>query len=162
MAFLSDPQTFMAEMERRRRSGTSSDSDTRSTIEALKRKLDKVTSMETELLTSKLRGLVSQEAVERSAALLRAERSHYQDELERQEAALATLYQSRAALESLVDLRNRMIDRLESATLEDRRWVLQTLNARIQISKVGLEVSLGVPGHLIPDNSVSPTPEYWT
>jgi site-specific DNA recombinase len=157
-ALLSDPVTFTTEMELQRGTGTSDEAHVRGTLETLRKKLNKVASMETELLTTKLRDLVSEEAVQRAGALLKAERTHYTEEMERQQAVLATLQQNKGALESLVALRDRIVTRLESATPEDKRWVLETLSTRITVSKDSLAVSVGVPGRVIAAATESVTP----
>ena len=58
----------------------------------------------------------------------------------------ATAEQSQAAIESLVALRARIADRLDSATPEDRRRVLEVLDTRITLTETGgLDISIGVP-----------------
>ena len=49
----------------------------------------------------KQRGQLSEVAFERQSALLRAERIHIHDELDRQNAVLVTLDESRAAIDTL-------------------------------------------------------------
>jgi len=147
--FLSDPAMFLAELESRRQSSAGLQSEGRERIAAEERKLEGVTREETELVgeTLRLRELVSQEALERSAALLRARRTHHLEEIERQRAVLATAEQAQAAVESLAALRARIADRLDSATQEDRRRVLEVLDTRITVTETGgLDISIGVPG----------------
>ena len=93
-AFLSNPRTFLAALDRRRGNNDSGESEMRSNIGSFEAKLRDVDERETELVSLKLRGLVSDVAIDRNAALLRAERVHWQDEIERQRGALATLEQS--------------------------------------------------------------------
>ena len=121
--FLSDPRAFMAEMDRRRSNAPGNGSEIREYIASLKRKAGKVDEMETELVDMKLRGHVSEEAYLRQSALLRAERSHHNDEIRRQEAVLEARNQSDGAIESLIEARNRIADKLTTATKEERRWV---------------------------------------
>jgi len=98
----------------------------------------------------KLRGQASGEAFSRNNAYLRAERTRYQEEIERQHVALATLAQSTAALNTLEHLRGKIAGNLESATPDDKRWVPRTLGVRGTVRHDGwLEISLGVPGHLV-------------
>ncbi len=62
---------------------------------------------------------------------------------------LATSEQAQAAVESLAALRARIDDRLDSATLEDRRRVLEALDTRITVTETGgLDISVGVPGRV--------------
>ncbi len=137
---------FLAELESRRQSSTDLRSDGRKKIAAEERKLEEVTRQETELINVRLEKEFSQEALDRSAALLRARRTHHLEEIERQRAVLATAEQAEAAVESLEALRARIADRLDSATPEDRRRVLEALDTRITVTETGgLDISIGVP-----------------
>lgn len=146
-AFLGDPQTLMAEMNRRRDGQGDSATQVRETVERLQRKIKDVDAMETDLVGMKLRGEASETAFERQSALLRAERTHYIDELERQGEAVKAVEETEAALNSIEQLREQIINKLETATPEDRRWALQALNTRVTHDKNGVEVSIGVPSH---------------
>jgi len=85
-------------------------------------------------------------ALDRNAALLRVERTHLTEELERQRETMSTLEQGQAAVASLKALREHMRDRLDSATPEDRRTVLEALETRVTVGVGGvLEVSIGIP-----------------
>ena len=64
----------------------------------------------------RLRGTVSEVALDRNAALLRVERTHLTEEMERQRETMSTLEQGQAAVASLKALREHMRDRLDSAT----------------------------------------------
>ncbi len=145
--FLADPAMFLAELDNRRQSSAGLQSKGREKIATEERKLAEVTRQETELVNLRLQEVVSQEALERSAALLRARRTHHLEEIERQRAVLATSEQAQAAVESLAALRARIADRLDSATQEDRRRVLEVLDTRITVTETGgLDISIGVPG----------------
>jgi len=69
--------------------------------------------------------------------------------LERQRETMSTLEQGQAAVASLKALREHMRDLLDSATPEDRRTVLETLETletRVTVGVGGvLEVSIGIP-----------------
>ncbi|MCI0795167.1 MAG: recombinase family protein [Chloroflexi bacterium] len=149
VAFLGDRQTFQHEIQRRRQVTTSQESEIQDKIAGLERKLGDVYHRETELVGLRLRGVVSDEALDRNAALLRAEHTHYQDEIDRQNAALDTLEQSEAAVASLEALRGRLTHYLDSTTPEDRRAVLEALDTRVTVGPGGvLDLSIGVPQHL--------------
>ena len=144
-AFLSDPEVFLAELDRRRGKGTDMMADVRKAMDVTDRGLRKVAESETELVLLKVTGQVSEEAFASASALLKAKRTHLKDESERQQAALATEDESQAALDSLEAIRDRIADRLKAATPEDRRWVLQALATRVTVLCDSLEVSIGVP-----------------
>ena len=144
--FLSNPAMFLAELDSRRQSSAGLQSDGRDKIAAEERKLEEVTREETELLSQHLRELFPQEALDRNAALLRARRTYHMEEIERQRAVLATAERAQSAVESLEALRARFADRLDSATPEDRRQVLEALDTRITVTETGgLDISIGVP-----------------
>ncbi len=147
MEFLSDPELFLAELESRRQSNAGQQSEGIKNIASEERKLAEVTRQESELINLRLQDLVSQEALEQSAALLRARRTYHLEEIARQKEVLATSEQAQAAVESLAALRARIADRLDSATPEDRRRVLEALDTRITLTETkGLDISIGVPG----------------
>ena len=81
----------------------------------------------------------------RNLALNKAERAYLTEEIDRQQVALESLNRSQDAVESLVGLQEQIGDRLLSASLEDQRWVLQTLSTRITVNQDGLVVSIGIP-----------------
>ena len=98
------------------------------------------------MVALRLRGAVSEVALDRNAALLRVERTHLTEELERQRKTMSTLEQGQAAVASLEALREHMRDRLDSATPEGRRAVLEALETRVTVGVDGLlEVSIGIP-----------------
>jgi len=147
--FLSEPELFLTELESRRQSSAGEQSEGRNKIAAEERKLAEVIRQESELVNLRLQELVSQEALEQSAALLRARRTYHLEEIARQKEVLATSEQAQAAVESLAALRDRIADRLDSATPEDRRRVLEALDTRITVTETGgLDISIGVPGRV--------------
>ena len=106
---------------------------------------------ETELVGLRLRGVVSDVALDRNAALLKAERSHIQEEIGRQEAQLTALNQSQAGAEAIKLLRERVVGKLNSATPEDRRFILEAVDTRVTVKHdKTLEISLGVPSRPAP------------
>ena len=82
-------------------------------IADLNRRLADVYRRETELVALRLRDEVSEVALDRNAALLRIERTHLTEEMERQRETMSTLEQGQAAVASLEALREHMCDRLE-------------------------------------------------
>jgi len=94
----------------------------------------------------RLRDAVSEVALDRNAALLRVERTHLTEEMERQRETMSSLEQGQAAVTSLKALGEHMCDRLDSATPEDRRTVLETPETRVTVGVGGVqEVSIGIP-----------------
>ena len=108
-----------------------------------------------------LRGAFSDVALGRNAALLRVERTHLIEELERQQGTMSTQEQGQAAVASLKAMRELMRDRLDTATPKDRRTALETLEARVTVGVGGVhEVSIGIPQPLA--DWVHRTQRQWT
>ena len=126
-------------------------------MDQLASKLRNVDRMETELVGLKLRGDVSDVAYDRQGALLRAERSYYEDEIERQSATPVTFQQTTEALDSLARMRDSIVERLESSTAENRRWVLQALDTKVTVNRGQLIISLGIPSYIMASDCVPAT-----
>ncbi len=101
---------------------------------------------ETELVGLRLRGVVSDIALDRNAALLNAERVHIQEEIGRHESELVVLRESRAGAEAIHTLRELVVDKLDSATPEDQRFILEAVDTKVIVYQdKTLEISLGIP-----------------
>jgi len=144
--FLGNPDIFQAEMDRRVHGQEGQGAEAERKIADLNRRLANVDHRETELVALRLRDAVSEVALDCNAALLRVERTHLTEEMERQRETMSTLEQGQVAVASLKALREHMCDRLDSATPEDRRTVLETLETRVTVGVGGVqEVSIGIP-----------------
>ena len=145
--FLGNPDIFQAEMDRRMHGQEGQGAEAEREIASLNRRLAGVDHRETELVALRLRGAVSEVALDRNAALLRVERTHLTEELERQRETMSTLEQGQAAVASLKALREHMRDRLDPPRdPEARRTVLEALETRVTVGVGGvLEVSTGIP-----------------
>jgi hypothetical protein len=146
----------MAEMNRQRGIHATGNVDIIERIESLERKISQVVGMETELLGLKVRAQVSDEAFQRQAAFLKAERTHYADEMERQQQHLATMEASNQSIDLLETMRDSILSKLTNATPQEKRWVLGTLNTRVTVREEQLDISIGVPPHMQiePDHTV--------
>lgn len=144
-SFLQEPRQLMAEINHQQSSQPNHETECKRQLEALRRKLHNVDAMDTELVAMKLRGQVIEDVFKRNLALNKAERAYLTEEIDRQQVALESLNRSQDAVESLVGLQEQIGDRLLSASLEDQRWVLQTLSTRITVNQDGLVVSIGIP-----------------
>jgi len=116
--FLGNPDIFQAEMDLRVHGQEGQGAEAEREIAKLNRRLADVDHRETELVALRLRGAVSEVALDRNAALLPVERTHLTQESERQRETMSTLEQGQAAVASLKALREHMRDRLDSATHE--------------------------------------------
>jgi hypothetical protein len=150
--FLSNPVVFMAEMERRQTGVNHDREQVVAIVNDLRTKVNKLIKAEADLAIDRYRpdndSKLSDEAYHRAGALLRAERVHYEEEIERQKLVLDTRDTQAKALESLIVARDRMAHKLSDVSVEEKRWVLQNLERHIKAYPDRLEVSIGVPNHI--------------
>ena len=144
-AFLSDPELFMSEMERRTKDQESSKPDILQQVDDLEKRLQKVDAMDTELVSMKLREEITQVVYDRNLALNRAERTFIKDDLGRVQAVQAAHDEAKEATDSLIALHSQIKDKLGSATPAEKRWLLQTLDVQVTANEGEFSVALGVP-----------------
>ena len=142
-AFLENPKVFMAEVDKQRGEiGQVARESVETRIEGLRRKIQAVEGKEGRLAGLLLADKVTETTFEGQSALLRAERTYHQDEIDRQEAVLSAMEDSDDALDAMVNVRDRIAAKLGNATPEDRRWVLQGLATRVEVGDTTM-VSIG-------------------
>ncbi len=143
--FLRNPERFM-EARNQRQGGEEKISGT---IRDLDRQLRQVTDNETKLMGEEFQGRYSPEALSRKAKELRGQRSALEAAKVREAAALSTSRQAKAGFEALAAMRLRVLAHLDTATPERQQWVLQCLDARVEVSRQGKLLDLGVPGYVL-------------
>jgi len=148
LAFLGNPEVFTAEMERRHEGQTMNREGIEQHLAGQDWRNTRLDSMDTELVAMKLRDEIDEEVYKRNQALNRAERVHIAEEIDPQRALLATVEDNQAAVARLVAMREQLVARLESATWEDQRWVMQMLDVRVTATDIGFTVSLRVPAQV--------------
>ena len=149
VGLLTDPAVFVAEMNRRHGKADNNGNRVQESIKVLERKLAKLVALDTELVNMKLREEIIPEVFERSLALNKAERTHYQGEIEGLKGELAVIGQQHAAVEALEQVRERISGKLVSTSQEERQRVLRDLETRIQVGRELLSVSVGLPPVLV-------------
>jgi len=75
--------------------------------------------------------MASEDTYKRVAAELRAERVWISDELERQRKALDDAQHMVVSTDAIKALYPALVDRIKRATFEDKRFVLECLDARV-------------------------------
>lgn len=128
--------------------------ETRSKLESELKRLDRKSNenlnSETELVSLKTHGRVSDEAYDRERGLLLAERKWVSEERERITQRLADLRKQSVSLVSLDQLRQQMAERLFSDKFEDRRFILEALRTRVIVTEDGatdVEFTIGGDGN---------------
>ena len=142
---MKDPERFMEARKRRQ----SDDEKINETIRDLKRQFRQVTDQEVKLMDDEFRGIYSPDAIAQKAKQLRGRRSALEAGLAREEAALATVRQAKSGFEALAVMQEKMLDRLDSATPDRQRWVLESLDTRVEIRPGGKLLDLGVPKYVL-------------
>ena len=125
--------------------------ETTSKLESEQKRLDRKSNenvnAESELVSLRIRGKVSDEAYERQMTLLLAERKWISEERERINQRLADLKQQAISLVGLDQLRQQMAERLFSDAFADRRFILETLNTRVIVTTEGaIEIEFTIGG----------------
>lgn len=139
--FLRDPEQFMVARERLQ--DRQSEESINQRLRELNRQLQHVTTNELTLLDEELQGRYSDPVLSKKAAELRGQRVAIEEAKTREEAALATLHEARSGYEALASMRENLLERLDSATAERKRWILRCFDARVEVGKDGILVDLG-------------------
>jgi len=143
---LESPEIIEQEIKSRTGTVQSTGDSLRKSLVTLDRKNASNLDTETNLVLEKARGNVSQEAYERALARVKAERTWITEERERLQSQLQTLEQGQAALLGLAQMRERLAQKLASATVEDWRMILNALGAEVHVTDEGtLDVGLAIP-----------------
>jgi hypothetical protein len=103
----------------------------------LERKSNENVNAESELVSLRIRGKVSDDAYARQQSLLLAERQWVAEEKERISANLAQLKHRSLSLAGLEELKKQMADKLNSREFTDRRFVLEALGTRVIVTTEG-------------------------
>ena len=144
--------------------------ETRSKLETELKRLDRKSNenlnAETELVSLKTHGRVSDEAYDRERGLLLAERKWVSEERERITQRLADLKKQSVSLVSLDQLRQQMADRLFSNKFEDRRFILEALRTKVIVTEDGaidVEFTIGGDGNgggIVLSSPLNACPQY--
>ncbi len=100
-------------------------------------------------MDEEFRDRYSPEAIAQKAKDLHGQRAALEAGLAREGAALATVRQEKSGFEALAIMREKMLDRLDSATPERQRWVLESLDTRVEVRPEGKLLDLGVPKYVL-------------
>jgi hypothetical protein len=117
-------------------------------VRRLERKSNENVNAESELVSLRIRGRVSDEAYERQQGLLLAERKWVSEEQERIKEKLDHLEEQSISLVGLEQLREQMGEKLDSPKFADRRFILEALKTRVIVTTEGAtEVEFAIPGN---------------
>jgi len=124
-------------------------------LKRLDRKRNENINAESELVSLKIRGNISDEAYTRQQSLLIAERQWLAEENERIEGKLADLNKQSVSLVGLEQLRGQMEEKLASTEFADRRFILEALRTKVMVTTDGaIEVEFTIGGDRDTDGAI--------
>ncbi|MCX7912774.1 MAG: hypothetical protein N2506_07450 [Dehalococcoidales bacterium] len=135
--FLLGEETISREMGLRNEVIQESISRLEGELRRLERKFSENINAESELVSLRIRGKVSDDVYARQQSMLLAERQWIAEEKERVSSKLAQLRKKSSSLASLEELRKQLADKLDSKDFADRRRVLEMLNTRVIVTTEG-------------------------
>jgi len=122
----------------------------------LDRKSNENVNAESELVSLRIRGKISDEAYERQQGLLLAERKWISEERKRIQEKLADLKQQSVSLVGLEQLRQQMAEKILSNSFADRRFILEALKTRVIVTTEGAtEVEFTIGGEKQRDGEIA-------
>ena len=136
-ALLADPETVLGGLKRQRKAQDESEEVAQAALSSIIQRQKKLDNQEMELVSLRLRGDFGDEIYQRQLALLKAERTCCQDERERLERQLETIRQRSLNVQQITAMCARFANRLEHATEDDRRFILESLGTNITVDADG-------------------------
>jgi site-specific DNA recombinase len=127
----------------------------------LRRQLERVDSADAKAYSGYARGITDEEMYIRVRAELRAERRWIEEELEQTQAAQKTARSRVITADVVRKLLPQLKDRIEAATPEDKRFVLECLGAETTAGPSSVQLSLAVPESTLSAVSYRPGTVRW-
>ena len=135
--FLKTPEAFLAEAERRQGLQEGTVESIRQDLAGLEREDARARDDEAMAFRQLSRGKLSQDVYDQEVGLLQARRRWIAEEKERFRVQLADLERHHLSPEGVEALYRRLEARLATATVEDRRFVLETLGTHVTVQPDG-------------------------
>jgi hypothetical protein len=147
--FLRSPEGFETELQRR---GITAETEgsLRRELESLQRQQKEEQDAEARAFRLAARNRVSEKIFSQEMGLIRTRQRWIGEQLERAQAQLADLERFSFSPEAIALLRNRLEARLAGTTAEDKRFVLEAVNAKVIVQADGTwELELQVPRQVL-------------
>jgi len=144
-AFLTAPEVFLTAVEGQQRGHREAVQQVKGSIQRLERRLARIRDAEAKAYSEYVRDMASEDTYKRVAAELRAERVWVSEELERHRKALEDAQHLVVSADAIKALYPALVDRIKRATFEDKRFVLECLDAQVTVGPSGVSLSLAVP-----------------
>ena len=149
-------ELFLASVEGQKQGSRDVTAQAKASIKRLEKRLAKLETAEARAYSGYVRGLASEETYRRVSAELRAERTWIVEERERLGKALEDAQHTVVKVDAIRELYPLLLERLQRATFEDKRFILERLDARVTVGESGVSLSLAVPDSAL--SAVSTTP----
>ena len=158
VSFLSGPEGFLKEMRRRMGIKNQTVESIRLELANLKRQDKEEQDAEARAFRLASHGKVSDEVFEQEVGLIRTRRRWLAKQWDRLEARLVDLERYSLSPETIGVLRHRLESHLAGATLQDRRFVLEAVGAKVVAWGNGAwELELEIPRDLEPGGQIANT-----
>ena len=156
VAFLSNPDLFLSAVEGQEHTQQEAIEKVQASIKRLERRLAKLLDAEAKAYSGYARDITSEETYQRVSAELRAERSWITEELERQQGTLEEARRRLVSADTIRDLYPHLKDRIQNATPEDKRFILECLDTQVTVGPSGVSLSLAIPEQAVSAVSTQP------
>ncbi len=143
---LNRPEAILNALEEREEAQATTKAAVQDALDRVERKLENNRQAETRLVDLHIRGEVGADIYPRNRAMLTAERTWCEEERVRLEQQLEAVRQRFVTLEQVNALREKVGERLSSASFEDKRFVLEGLETQVSVSLEGaIKVGFAIP-----------------
>ncbi len=134
---LAQPQSILNALEERKAVQATTERTVVDSLQRLERKLDTNRNAETKLVDLYIKGDISEDVYPRNWALLKDEKAWCEDEIVRLQKQLDAVRQSFVTLEQVYALRERIGQKLATASYDDKRFILEGLETKLLVSPEG-------------------------
>ncbi|MBI2872050.1 MAG: recombinase family protein [Chloroflexi bacterium] len=145
LAFLEDPSVFLTEAEAQEVRSQQTAGTIREAIAGLERQMAQYASYRQRAYDGLVRGMTDEETYHRVVAGYKAHEEWLNEELERQRKDLEKAQREALTAETVRCLCSALRERLERASNEDKRFVLECLDTCVVAAPAGLTLELVVP-----------------
>ena len=143
---MTDPEKVIGGWERQKQAQENSEEVLRHAIDAVTKRMKRADSQEMELVSLRVRGDFGDDIYQRQLVLIKAERTWCQDERNRLERQIEGMRQHLLTIEQVKALCAQFQDKLQNATPDNQRWLLERLETSLTVDADGrIRLSFALP-----------------
>ena len=143
--FLTTPEVFLAAAKERTGNTQSALEMAQMAIKRLEGRIKELDTADARAFGAYARGITSEQTYARTAAELKGERAWLGEDLVSQKRVIAESHRLAANAVNVQKMYPFLVERIEKAEFEDMRFVLECLDAQVEVGKSGVTLSLAVP-----------------